>query len=146
MHTNYLYSSTLVRKFLAKVESCFRLKLLLFKINTTFSLTTPQADVVKGVSCLSTIGQTQLKPSAFGESSDEEDDDKAGINQMLQRGVTQKRNTKQVQQKKAEDPEFDKVYYRITEGKKMAVATKLCKNKELKPQDEQQKWKTRKRD
>ena len=59
---------------------------------------------------------------------------------MAQRKVTQKRNTKQVQQKTTEDPtvcEFDKVYDGIEEGRKMAVAAKLGKNKEMKPQDEQ---------
>ena len=33
--------------------------------------------------------------------------------------------------------EFDEVYDRIEEGRKMAVAAKLGKNKEMKPQDKQ---------
>ena len=45
------------------------------------SLTTPQVDAVKKVGCSSTIGQTlnpkkketQLEPSIFGDSLDEED-------------------------------------------------------------------------
>ena len=48
--------------------------------------------------------------------------------------------SKQVQQKKTKDPtvcEFDEVYDRIKEGSKMAVAAKLGKNKEMKPQDKQ---------
>ena len=50
--------------------------------------------------------------------------------------VPQKRNTKQVQYKKTEDPtvcEFDKIYNRIEEGRKMAVKAKVGKNKEMKP-------------
>ena len=79
-----------------------------------------------------------MEPSVFGG--------RAGINQTLQREVrevTQKGdNTKQVQQGMTEDPtvcEFDEVYDRIEEGRKMAVAAKLGKNKELKPQDKQTK-------
>ena len=76
------------------------------------SLTTTWVDAVKEVGCSSTIGQIlnpkkkqkQLEPSVFGESSVEEHDDKAGINQMLQREVTQERNTKQTQQKKTVNP------------------------------------------
>ena len=48
--------------------------------------------------------------------------------------------SKQVQQKKMKDPtvcEFDEVYDRIEEGRKMAIAAKLGKNKEIKPQDKQ---------
>ena len=59
---------------------------------------------------------------------------------MLQKEVTQKRDAKQVQQAMMEDPtvcEFDEVYDRIEEGRKMAVAAKLGKNKELKPRDKQ---------
>ena len=116
-----------------------------FKANTMFSLTTQQIDVVKEVGCSSTIGHTlnpKKKQTQFGERSDEEDDGKVGINLMLQREVThdQKRNTKQVQQKKTEDHtvcEFDKVYDGIEEGRKIAVAAKLGKNKELNPQDKQ---------
>ena len=33
--------------------------------------------------------------------------------------------------------EFDEVYDRIEEGRKMAVAAKLGKNKEIKPQNKQ---------
>ena len=57
---------------------------------------------------------------------------------MVQKEVTQKRNTTQVQQKKTEDPtvcKFDKVYDGIEEGRKMAVAAKIGKNKEMKSQD-----------
>ena len=42
--------------------------------------------------------------------------------------------SKQVQQKKTKDPtvcEFDEVYDRLEEGRKMAVAIKLCKNKTM---------------
>ena len=59
---------------------------------------------------------------------------------MVQREVTQKRNAKQIQQKKMKDPtvcELDEVYDGIEEGRKMAVAAKLGKNKEIKPQDKQ---------
>ena len=62
------------------------------------------------------------------------------MNRMLQKEVTWKRNTKQVQQKKTEDPtvcEFDEVCDRIEEGRKMVVAAKLDKNKEMKPPDKQ---------
>ena len=48
--------------------------------------------------------------------------------------------SKQVQQKKTKDPtvcEFDEVYDRIEEVRKIAVAAKLGKNKEIKPQDKQ---------
>ena len=57
---------------------------------------------------------------------------------MLQREITQKRNTKQTQQKKTESPvvcEFDEVCDGIGVGRKMPVAAKLGKNKEMKPQD-----------
>ena len=63
----------------------------------------------------------------MGESLDEEDGGKAGINQMLQREVTQKRDTKQVQQMMLEDSivfESDEVYDGIEVGRKMAVAAK----------------------
>ena len=117
-----------------------------FKANTMSGLTMPQVDAVKEVGCSATIGQalspkkeqTQLEPSVFGESSDEEDDGKAGI-----------RHHKQVQQKKTEDPtvcEFDEVCDGIEEGRKMAVAAKLGKNKELKRQDKQTEVEDRKRD
>ena len=59
---------------------------------------------------------------------------------MLQREVTQKRNTKQIPQKKTEDPtecEFDEVYGKTEVGSKMVVAAKLGKNNEMKPQDKQ---------
>ena len=62
-----------------------------------------------------------MELSAFGESSDEEDRGKAGINQMLQRELTQKRDAKQVQQVMMADPmvcEFDDVYDGIEEGRK----------------------------
>ena len=55
-----------------------------FEANTTSSLTTPQVDVVKEVGCSLTIDQTlNPKRKVFSKSSDEEDDGKAGINQML---------------------------------------------------------------
>ena len=84
----------------------------------------------------------------MGESSNEEDGGKAGINQMLQREVTQKRDTKQVQQVMLEDPpvcESDEVYDGIEEGRKMTTAAKLGKNKELKPQDKQTEVEDRKK-
>ena len=68
---------------------------------------------------------------------------------MAQKKVTQKRNIKQVQQKTTEDPtvcEFDKVYDGIEEGRKMAVAAKLGKNKEMKLQDKQAEVEDKKRD
>ena len=46
--------------------------------------------------------------------------------------------SKQIQQKKTEDPtvcEIDEIYGGIEERRKMAVAAKLGKNKEMKPQD-----------
>ena len=46
--------------------------------------------------------------------------------------------SKQIQQKKTEDPtvcEIDEIYDGIEERRKMAVAAKLGKNKEMKPQD-----------
>ena len=57
---------------------------------------------MKEVGCLLTISQTlnpkqkqtQSEPAVFGESSDEEDGGRAGTNQMLQREVIQKRDTK----------------------------------------------------
>ena len=57
--------------------------------------------------------------------------------------------SKQVQQKKTEDPtvcEFDEIYDGIEEGRKMAVAAKLGKNKEMKPQDKQTEVEDKKRD
>ena len=65
-----------------------------------------------------------MEPSVFGDSSVEEDNGKAGKKQMLQREVTQKRNTKWTQQKKTENPtvcEFDKVYDGIEVGRKIAA-------------------------
>ena len=56
--------------------------------------------------------------------------------------------SKQVQQKKTKDPtvcEFDEVYDKIEEGKKVTVAAKLGKNKEIKPQDKQTKVKDEKK-
>ena len=58
-------------------------------------------------------------------------------------------DTKQIQQVMMEDPtvcEFDEVYDGIEEGRKMAVAAKLGKNKELKLQDKQTEMAGRKRD
>ena len=68
---------------------------------------------------------------------------------MVQREVTQKRNTKQVQQKKTEDPtvcEFDEVHDGIEVGRKMSVAAKLGKNKEMKPKDKQIEVEDKKKD
>ena len=56
--------------------------------------------------------------------------------------------SKQIQQKKTKDLtvcQFDKVYDRIKEGRKMAVAAKLGKNKEIKPQDKQTEVKDKKK-
>ena len=66
-----------------------------FKANTMSSLIIPRVDAVKEVGYSSIIGQilnpkkkqTQLEPSVFNESSNEEDDGKADVNQMLQREV-----------------------------------------------------------
>ena len=59
------------------------------------------------------------------------------------------RDTKQVKQVMTKDPavcEFDEVYDGTEEGRKMAIAAKLGKNKELKPPDKQTEVADRKRD
>ena len=74
----------------------------------------------------------------FDESSDEWDDGKAGIKDVT-KGVTLEKGHQTGTAKEVGGPytvcEFNEVHDRKEEGRKMAVAAKLSKNKELKLQD-----------